>query len=148
MDKASDDVAKVFAGGNNFTVFTATGPQTVPPTANLQQLVPYLPVTQGGRRDGMGTTHHEAGPLWMGDDPTSSVTNANARFHFVDNAYVAGPALLPTVGSPNPMLTGVALARRLAEHLTVAPFTPDPRFTMLFDGKDMSKWRMSTIKNQ
>lgn len=148
MDKASDDVAKVFAGGNGFVVFTASGPQTVPASADLKQLVPYTSTAQGGRRDGMGTTHHEAGPLWMGDDPNTSVTDTNARFHCVENAYVAGPALLPTVGSPNPMLTGVALARRLADQLTVAPFTPDPGFTMLFDGADLTKWRMSTIRNQ
>ncbi|MDQ3185339.1 MAG: DUF1080 domain-containing protein [Pseudomonadota bacterium] len=148
MDRASDDVAKIFAGGNGFTVFTATGPQTVAPTADLKQLVPYTPVWQGGRRDGMGTTHHEAGPLWIGDDPNTSVTNANARFHFIDNAYVAGPALFPTVGSPNPMLTGVALARRLADQLTVAAFHPDAGYTMLFDGANRNKWRMSTITKQ
>jgi choline dehydrogenase-like flavoprotein len=148
MDQAADDVAKVFAGGNDFTVFTATGPQTVPSTADLKQLVPYKPVWEGGRRDGMGTTHHEAGPLWMGDDPDTSVTNADARFHFVDNAYTAGPALFPTVGSPNPMLAGVALSRRLAEQFTVAPFHPDAGFTTLFDGANRNKWHMSTIKNQ
>lgn len=148
MDKASDDVARVFAGGKDFTVFTATGPQAVGPSADLQQLVPYQPVWQGGRRDGMGTTHHEAGPLCMGNDPDTSVTNGDARLHFVDNAYVAGPALFPTVGSPNPMLTGIALARRLADRLTVAPFHPDAGYTLLFDGANTGKWRMSTIKNQ
>lgn len=148
MDQAADDVAKVFAGGNDFTVFTPAGPQTVAPTADLKKLVPYKPVWNGGRRDGMGTTHHEAGPLWMGDDPDTSVTNANARFHYVDNAHVAGPALFPTVGSPNPMLAGVALSRRLAEQFTVAAFHPDAGFTMLFDGVNRNKWHMSTIKNQ
>lgn len=148
MDQASDDVAKVFAGGNDFTVFTSTGPQTVVPAADLKLLVPYKPVWNGGRRDGMGTTHHEAGPLWMGDDPDTSVTNANARFHFVENAHVAGPALFPTVGSPNPMLAGVALSRRLVEQFTVAAFHPDAGFTMLFDGANRNKWHMSTIKNQ
>ena len=68
-------------------------------------------------RDGLGTTYHEAATLPMGDSPQASVTNADARFHFVDNLYATGPALFPTTGSPNPMLTGVALARRLAEHL-------------------------------
>jgi len=29
-----------------------------------------------------------------------------------------GPALLPTNASPGPMLTGIALARRLGDHLT------------------------------
>ena len=74
-------------------------------------------------RDGLGTTHHEAGTLRMGIAPATSVTTPNARFHHVVNAYVAGPALLPSLGSPNPMLSGVALARRIAEHL-VAPLPP------------------------
>ena len=52
----------------------------------------------------------------MGDNPGDSVTDVNCRFHSVKNTYVAGPALFPT-GSPNPMLTGIALARRLGDHL-------------------------------
>jgi hypothetical protein len=114
MDKAAEEVAKVFNGGT-------------------------LPEVLSNARDGMGTTHHEAGPLWMGVDPAKSVTNPDGRLHFADNAYVAGPALFPTVGSPNPMLTGTALARRTADKLLasmphpVAP-APEPGFTYLFDG--------------
>lgn len=91
-------------------------------------------------RDGLGTTHHEAGTLRMGVSPTQSVTTPNARFHNIVNTYVAGPALLPTMGSPNPMLSGVALARRLAEHL-VAPLDPpalEVGFQWLFDGTQAS----------
>jgi hypothetical protein len=95
-------------------------------------------------RDGLGTTHHESGTLRMGVDPTSSVTTPNGRFHHVPNAYAIGPALLPTMGSPNPMLSGVALARRMADHL-VAPLAPPPLagFTALFDGTRASfeRWR-------
>ena len=148
MDSASDDVARVFAGGNNFEVLTSIGMVTAAPNADLSQVVPYTDMALGGRRDGMGTTHHEAGPLFMGDDPNTSVTNSDGRFHFVSNAYVVGPSLFPTVGSPNPMLTGVALARRLADQFVVPPFTPDPGFKMLFDGADTINWRMSKIKNQ
>ena len=149
MDKTSDEVAKIFAGGRDFEVLTGGGMVKVTPDADLSQLVPYKGKAAGGRRDGMGTTHHEAGPLWMGDDPNRSVTDSNGRFHFVDNAYVAGPALFPTVGSPNPMLTGVALARRLADQLVeVPPVKPDPGFKLLFDGFTTANWRMSTIKNQ
>ena len=61
------------------------------------------------RPDGLGTTHHEAGTLWMGTDPTQSVTDHQGRFHHTDNLYAAGPALFPSIGSPNPMLTGIAL---------------------------------------
>jgi hypothetical protein len=84
----------------------------------------------------------------MGDNVASSVTDENGRFHGVTNAYAIGPAVFPTVGSPNPMLTGVALARRMAESLVVPPFAADPGFTMLFDGASTDKWRMSKIKNQ
>ncbi len=64
--------------------------------------------------DGMGTTHHETGTLAMGT-PGTSVTNADARFHDTDNLYAAGPCLFPTIGSPNPMLTGIAVARRTGD---------------------------------
>jgi hypothetical protein len=110
--------------------------------------VPYTGRADGGRRDGLGTTHHEAGTLAMGHDPGTSVTDADGRFHGVANAYAIGPALFPTVGSPNPMLTGVALARRMADHLTIPLFTPDPGFKLLFDGASTDLWRMSKITNQ
>ena len=90
----------------------------------------------GHHRDGLGTTHHEAGTMWMGTDPARSVTTPDGRLHNVVNAYVLGPALLPTIGSPGPMLSGVALARRLGDHL-VAPLPPpdlEDGFEWLFDG--------------
>jgi hypothetical protein len=67
---------------------------------------------------GLGTTYHEAGTLWMGDDPATSVTDVFGRFHGVQNAYACDQSIFPTVGSVNPVLTGLTLARRLAEHLT------------------------------
>jgi len=98
-------------------------------------------------RDGLGTTHHEAGTLWMGSDPAASVTTPNARFHHVTNAYAIGPALLPTIGSPGPMISGVALARRLGDRL-VAPLPPpplEPGFHWLFDGTaaGMAGWQQA-----
>jgi hypothetical protein len=61
--------------------------------------------------------------------------------HFVSNAYVAGPALFPTIGSPNPMLTGIALARRLGDHLL--PNLPSDGFQSLFDGLTLNNWQMA-----
>ena len=124
MDHASDQVRKIFAD-------VAPGTVDIP----------------GTRRDGLGTTHHEAGTLSMGVSPATSITTPNGRLHHVVNAYVAGPALLPTIGSPNPMLSGIALARRMAEHL-VAPSAPpslEPGFTWLFDGTQASlmKWQQA-----
>lgn len=142
MDQASDDAVLLFANGQAYEVLVGGTFQPVPAGQAASTVLPFE-----GRHDGLGTTHHEAGTLAMGDDPNTSVTDANARFHGVPNLYVAGPALFPTVGSPNPMLTGTALARRLADHIT-APFTPDAGFTALFDGSPLQSWQMSTIRNQ
>lgn len=148
MDDAADDVAKVFANGQIYEVFDP--PQGAPkqifmlqPTEAASTKLPFAK-----RRDKMGTTHHEAGPLWMGTDPNDSVANEDCRFHHVSNAFVAGPAVFPTLGSPNPMLTGTALARRLGNFLKRSRPQPDPDFQLLFDGVSTAKWRMSTIKNQ
>jgi choline dehydrogenase-like flavoprotein len=100
-------------------------------------------------RDGLGTTHHEAGTLAMGEVASDSVTLPDCRVRHVTNTYVAGPALYPTSGSPNPMLTGVALARRLGDQLASSqPFVANDGFDVLFNGFDTSQWRMSTIRNQ
>lgn len=81
----------------------------------------------------------------MGDDPNNSVSDANGRLHQVKNAYVLGPALFPTIGSPNPMLTGIALARRMGDHLMPpAPLAkPESGFIYLFDGtqEQFDKWK-------
>lgn len=66
---------------------------------------------------GLGTTYHEAGTLWMGDDPGTSVTDPLGRFHQQQNAYACDQSTFPDVGSVNPTLTGLTLARQLAEHL-------------------------------
>ncbi|MBC8123017.1 MAG: GMC family oxidoreductase, partial [Gemmatimonadaceae bacterium] len=57
------------------------------------------------RQQGVGTTFHDSGTLWMGDDPNSSVTDVNGHFHHVTNAYCCDQALFTTVGSANPVLT-------------------------------------------
>jgi choline dehydrogenase-like flavoprotein len=79
-------------------------------------------------RNGLGTTYHEAGTLWMGTNPATSVTDTNGRFHHVQNAYCADQSLFVTVGSVNPTLTGLTLARKVAQAVvaraTGAPAPP------------------------
>ena len=150
MDQASDEVGRIFAGNQPYEVLIP--PQGVPneirvvPAGGLAKDV--FPFTERSRRDGLGTTHHEVGTLRMGNDPNASVTNADARFHQVANAYVASPALFPSSGSPNPMLTGIALARRTGDRLLDAlahPVAPqlEPGFAYLFDGtaQTFQKWQ-------
>jgi choline dehydrogenase-like flavoprotein len=137
MDKASNEVALAFADGNPDNVQYLSGQkngvwQRNPPDAN-------------SRRDTLSSTHHEGGTLWMGTSAANSVTDEWGRFHECGNLYALGPCLLPTLGSPNPMLSGVALARRTADHL-VNPHpavTPaEPGFRYLFDGttKTFKPW--------
>jgi choline dehydrogenase-like flavoprotein len=100
-------------------------------------------------RDGLGTTHHETGTLFMGEEASTSVTLPDGRLRHTSNAFVVGPALFPTIGSPNPMLTGVALARRLGDTLAAPSRVPaEPGFDGLFSGFDTSLWRMTTIRHQ
>lgn len=61
---------------------------------------------------------HHIGTARMGADPRSSVVDADCRVHEVDNLYVAGSAVFPTSSQANPTLTAVALALRLAAHLS------------------------------
>jgi hypothetical protein len=110
--------------------------------------------------DGLGTTFHESGTLRMGDDPTKSVANPDGQFHFVTNLYAGDAAVLPTCGSANPVMNGVAMRRRLARRLIpegdagqpLRPFvqyplppTPPPTGTVitLFDAKSFANWRMA-----
>lgn len=64
---------------------------------------------------GLGTTYHESGTLWMGQNPAQSVTNTICRFHHIQNAFACDQSVFPTVGSVNPVLTGLCLARGVAE---------------------------------
>ena len=91
-------------------------------------------------RDGVGTTHHEAGTLFMGA-PGSSITDLNGRFHNTNNVYVVGPAVFPTLGSANPSLTALSLVRRTAAAIvTVAAPTPETGFASL--SLDPADWQL------
>jgi hypothetical protein len=116
--------------------------------------------------DGLGTTYHESGTLRMGDDPVRSVVNADGQFHHVTNLYAGDASILPTCGSANPVMNGVALRRRLATRLVpegdgignassgrpIRPFfqpampaTPPVAGTVLqlFNGTTLASWRMA-----
>jgi GMC oxidoreductase len=80
MDQAALALVQEVAGSlSNIEYFYNPGWQSVPPTPETIRIQ---------MREGLGTTHHESGTLWMGV-PGSSVTNENGRFHHVRNAYVA-----------------------------------------------------------
>lgn len=85
-------------------------------------------------RNKIGTTHHEAGTLWMGA-PGESVTDSFGKFHHLDNVYVVGPAVFPVIGSANPSLTATALCRRTAGTIARSrTIPPSPTVKPLFTG--------------
>jgi choline dehydrogenase-like flavoprotein len=49
--------------------------------------------------------------------PTEGVVDQNLKVHGVDNLYVAGSSVFPTVGVSNPTMTIITLSIRLAEHV-------------------------------
>ena len=61
--------------------------------------------------------HHQLGTTRMHRDPHRGVVDPHGRVHAVDNLFVTGSSVFPTGGHANPMLTIVALALRLADHL-------------------------------
>jgi choline dehydrogenase-like flavoprotein len=153
MDAVSDKIALIFAGNEPFEIL-ASANQVIPVAAGTRAARLATLAAFKNRRDDLGTTHHDAGTLRMGDDIADAVTNDFGRVHDTTNCYIAGPALFPTSGSPNPMLTGVALGRRTGDLLntSVLPgpdpiFSPQPEagFRPLFDGTatTFARWRLA-----
>jgi choline dehydrogenase-like flavoprotein len=92
-----------------------------------------------GQADGIGTTYHESGTLWLGTDFRKSVTDVNGRFHHVANAYCVDQSIFPTAGSANPVLTGIALSRRIAtsiidRYVSAETAAPEAGFVSLYTG--------------
>ena len=70
----------------------------------------WPPSMEGGKHH-MGTTR-------MHPNPKQGVVDPDCRVHEIANLYVAGSSVFPTSGYANPTFTIVALALRLADHLT------------------------------
>ncbi len=138
IDDASEEIAKMFAGQGPIQYLSA-------PNDPANAVWQPNPPPRGQRQDTLSSTHHEGGTLWMGSNAANSVTDEFGRIWELDNLYAVGPAVLPTMGSPNPMLSGVALSRRTADKLIPPPIvqTVDAGFEYLFDGteKTFQRWK-------
>jgi choline dehydrogenase-like flavoprotein len=69
-------------------------------------------------------SRHIMGTLRFGADPTTSVCDANGRFHDVGNLFAADGSLFPTSSGFNPTLTITALSMRVAAAM-VNPTSPE-----------------------
>lgn len=64
-----------------------------------------------------GSDMHEASTCRMGDDPNTSATNRHGQIHGVEGLFVADNSVLPTLTAAGPVISNVALAIRLADHI-------------------------------
>jgi choline dehydrogenase-like flavoprotein len=134
MDDAIFALAEALGEGQTMFQFKGQWVNTYPPESKYKLNVE----PEAGPRDGMGTTFHESGTLWMGEDPFPSPTDSTGRFRHINNAYCADSSVFTRVGSANPVLTGCTLVRQLADVVAPQPvhgFTPEPGFRSLFQFK-------------
>ncbi|MFO0775089.1 MAG: GMC family oxidoreductase [Nitrospiraceae bacterium] len=69
-------------------------------------------------RESTAVLGHHLGTTRMSTDPTHGVVDTQCRIHGMTNLYVASSSIFPTASHANPTLTIVAMAIRLADHLT------------------------------
>lgn len=60
---------------------------------------------------------HQAGTCRFGNDPKTSVLDADCKAHELDNLYVVDTSFFPSIGAVNPSLTAMANALRVGDHL-------------------------------
>ncbi|MBC7803076.1 MAG: hypothetical protein H7Y16_04285, partial [Candidatus Parcubacteria bacterium] len=63
--------------------------------------------------------YHPAGTTRMAALAEEGVVDTNSRIFGIENVYVAGSAVFPSMGAANPTFTAMALGLRLADRLAV-----------------------------
>jgi choline dehydrogenase-like flavoprotein len=71
-------------------------------------------------KDATISSNHVFGTTRMGRDPKTSVTDSHGRCHDLDNLWISDTGLFPDSTAVNPMLTCMALARRVARRIAEA----------------------------
>ncbi len=71
--------------------------------------------------DNMEAGKHHCGTTRMAGSPETGVVDKHCKVFNIDNLYLTGSSLFPTIGYANPTLTIVALALRLSDHLKGLP---------------------------
>jgi choline dehydrogenase-like flavoprotein len=60
---------------------------------------------------------HQAGTCRFGNDPGTSVVDADCKAHELDNLYIADTSIFPSIGAVNPALTAMANSLRVGDRL-------------------------------
>ncbi|MEO1238700.1 MAG: GMC family oxidoreductase [Pseudomonadota bacterium] len=80
--------------------------------------IDYAPETLDDLKHHNGYGLHPMGSTRMSADPQTGVVDANLKVHGIANLHIVGSSVFPTGGAANPTLSIVALALRLARHLS------------------------------
>ena len=102
MDHRDDLATEAFLQDRAVEIMEAAGAERV-------TRVPVVPATVAA---------HWLGTCRMGNDPTTSVVNADHRAHDVPNLFICDGSSLVTGGRGQPTMTIQALAFRAADHIT------------------------------
>src|SRR3954464_11780693 len=70
-----------------------------------------------GKKLPIAGTGHQNGTIRFGHDPRASALDINCRAHEVDNLYVVDASFFPSSAAVNPILTIIANALRVGDHL-------------------------------
>lgn len=82
------------------------------------QMAPWLMSDDGEWPSDMVGGHHHMGTTRMSESAKTGIVNRDCRTHAIDNLYIAGSSVFSTSSYVNPTPTLLALAIRLAEHLS------------------------------
>lgn len=108
----------------------------------LARLVPSPDLADQGRAIALlEDTYHQCGGLRMSGAPDRGVTDPDSRIWNTENVYVAGASTFPTASHANTTLTALALATRLAEHMTLQ----DDRLQVRVDQRAVEPARPSKV---
>jgi choline dehydrogenase-like flavoprotein len=86
------------------------------------ELQPELAEPDGYRNVSFDDSYHWMSGTRMATDARDGVVDTDLKLHGVRNAYVCSHSVFPTSGYANPVHTLLALALRLADHLTGKPY--------------------------
>jgi choline dehydrogenase-like flavoprotein len=107
----ANEIAKLFADAWTASPFNEAA------TIDIQSISPSLS-THGSKS--AFDVYHPIGSTAFGKDPTKYAVDENLRVRGFDNLYTVSTAVLPSSGCANPTFSAIALAFRLAKHITSA----------------------------
>ena len=117
LASGSDDVLRLPEAASSIESFARVlrdicGAESVT-VANLESTLVLSPAPHR-----IAPGNHPAGTCRMSQNSNEGVVDVNCRVHSTTNLYIVGSAVFPSLGYANPTLSILALADRLAAHLT------------------------------